>query len=75
MQCVDFRDPIRDELRGNSAGLTWAQLQERLRLPYDRPCPAFFAVIMDSRAPRNRPMQRIGWKRTLKFTRLLRAGQ
>jgi hypothetical protein len=39
MRYVDFRDSIRRELQRNSAGLTWAQLQGRLHLPYDRPCP------------------------------------
>ena len=35
---VDFRDRIRDELRRTPEGLTWAQLKDRLDLPYDRPC-------------------------------------
>lgn len=41
MRYDDFRDVIRKELRRNRAGLTWAQLRDRLRLPYDRPCPAW----------------------------------
>jgi hypothetical protein len=35
MRYVDFRDVIREELRQNPAGLTWAELKERLDLPYD----------------------------------------
>jgi hypothetical protein len=39
MRYTDYRDAIRKELRRNAAGLTWSQLQARLGLPYDRPCP------------------------------------
>jgi hypothetical protein len=39
MRYVDFRDIIQKELRKNPTGLTWAELKERLDLPYDRPCP------------------------------------
>ena len=38
---VEYSKAIRDELRRNSAGLTWSELRERLRLPYDSPCPAW----------------------------------
>lgn len=38
MRYVDFRDVIRNELRRNPDGLTWAQLRERLDLPYKSPC-------------------------------------
>ena len=41
MQYVDFRDVIKDELRRNPVGLTWAQLKENLELPYKRPCPTW----------------------------------
>jgi hypothetical protein len=41
MRYVDFRDAIEAELRRNADGLTWAQLKERLQLPYDRPCPTW----------------------------------
>jgi hypothetical protein len=41
MRYVDFRDIIQRELRKNPAGLTWAELRERLYLPYDRPCPTW----------------------------------
>ena len=34
----DFRDMIGTELRRTTTGLTWAQLQARLALPYARPC-------------------------------------
>jgi hypothetical protein len=39
MRYVDYRDSIRKELSKSSAGLTWAQLQSKLSLPYERPCP------------------------------------
>jgi hypothetical protein len=41
MRYAEFRDVIREELRRNPAGLTWVQLRDRLRLPYDRPCPTW----------------------------------
>jgi hypothetical protein len=41
MRYVDYRDAIRNELGRNIGGLTWSQLQERLGLPYDRPCPTW----------------------------------
>jgi hypothetical protein len=41
MRYVEYRDSIRNELRRNGAGLTWAELQGRLGLPYDRPCPTW----------------------------------
>ena len=36
---VEFRDAIKNELRRVPAGLTWADLKKRLKLPYDIPCP------------------------------------
>jgi hypothetical protein len=39
MRYQDFRDGIQEELRQNPAGLTWAELRERLDLPYRQPCP------------------------------------
>jgi hypothetical protein len=47
MRYADYRDAIRNALRSNAAGLTWSQLQERLRLPYDRPCPAWTRQLED----------------------------
>jgi hypothetical protein len=41
MRYVEFRDSIQHKLRRNVGGLTWAQLRERLGLPYDRPCPVW----------------------------------
>jgi hypothetical protein len=41
MRYVIFRDMIQKELIQNPAGLTWADLNERLDLPYGRPCPAW----------------------------------
>jgi len=45
MRYVDFRDAIREELLRQPAGLTWAELQQRLGLPYDRPCPSWVARL------------------------------
>ena len=41
MRYLDYRDAIRQELQRNAAGLTWSELQMRLDLPYDRPCPSW----------------------------------
>ena len=45
MRYDDFRDVIRRELRRTRPGLTWTQLRDRLKLPYDRPCPAWTARL------------------------------
>ena len=39
MRYEEFRDAIHDELHQSRAGLTWAQLRDRLDLPYQTPCP------------------------------------
>ena len=41
MSYVEFRNAIVRELRRNPEGLTWFQLQQRLNLPYGRPCPTW----------------------------------
>ena len=41
MRYADYRESIHRELRRNACGLTWAELQSKLDLPYDRPCPAW----------------------------------
>jgi hypothetical protein len=38
MRYVEFKDAIHRALRSEPEGLTWIQLQQRLELPYDRPC-------------------------------------
>lgn len=38
MRYVDFRDSIEKNLKKHPSGLTWKQLKERGRLPYDSPC-------------------------------------
>ena len=38
MSYVEFKKAIDRELRRRPEGLTWIQLQQRLNLPYDRPC-------------------------------------
>lgn len=39
MRYADFGRAIQEELLKNPAGLTWAELKERLDLPYKQPCP------------------------------------
>jgi hypothetical protein len=39
MRYVEFRNAIEEVLLENRAGLTWAELKERLNLPYKQPCP------------------------------------
>jgi len=34
-----FRDSIQAKLRERELGMTWRELKDDLRLPYDRPCP------------------------------------
>jgi len=55
MRYEEYRDAIRDELRRNPRGLTWAQLKDSLDLPYNVPCPDWTrrmeAEIGLSRAP------------------------
>jgi hypothetical protein len=47
MRYVDFRDSILRELQRHRTGLTWAQLQDRLALPYQRPCPTWTKQLED----------------------------
>jgi hypothetical protein len=41
MRYTEFRDALRKELPRHPGGLTWTELKERLRLPYERPCPTW----------------------------------
>ena len=41
MKYIDYRDAIQKILKRHADGLTWPQLQARLALPYDRPCPTW----------------------------------
>lgn len=41
MRYVDWRDAIRAELARAPQGLTWAELQARLKLPQARACPTW----------------------------------
>jgi hypothetical protein len=41
MRYVEFESVIWEELVQHPEGLTWAELRERLDLPYDRPCPTW----------------------------------
>ena len=48
MRYVDFRNAILRELRRKQSGLTWAELRDRLELPYDRPCPEWVRRMEES---------------------------
>jgi len=39
MKYLQYRNAIQGRLRKSGAGMTWLELKESLRLPYDRPCP------------------------------------
>ncbi len=39
MSYSEFRDVIRKQLVKDGSGLTWKELRDSLKLPYDRPCP------------------------------------
>jgi hypothetical protein len=39
MTYVAYKSAIANELKRHRAGRTWKELQSRLKLPYDRPCP------------------------------------
>ena len=41
MRYTEYRDAIRTALRRNGRGMTWPELRAGLRLPYERPCPAW----------------------------------
>lgn len=41
MRYAEFKDEIRAELQRTPDGLTWAELRDRLDLPYERPCPTW----------------------------------
>ena len=45
MRFVDFREGIFRELRLTPAGLTWREIQARLRLPYETPCPTWVSRL------------------------------
>jgi hypothetical protein len=45
MRYADFKTAIHRELRRNPRGLTWLQLQQRLSLPYDRPCATWTRML------------------------------
>lgn len=47
MRYVQFKDAIRAELQRHPQGLTWVELQQRLRLPYDRPCRTWTRKLED----------------------------
>jgi hypothetical protein len=47
MHYTDFKDAIHQELRRSPRGLTWVQLQERLNLPYDRPCQTWMNRLQE----------------------------
>jgi hypothetical protein len=61
MRYEDFKAAIREMLRDVREGLTWAELRDRCRLPYERPCPTWT----------RRLEQEIGLTRTRGFGRAL----
>jgi hypothetical protein len=45
MGYVEYRDAIQGKLNRHPTGLTWRELQTRLRLPYARPCPTWTKAL------------------------------
>jgi hypothetical protein len=45
MTYIEFRNRIQSALRRRPAGYTWAELRDRLDLPYDRPCPSWMKEL------------------------------
>jgi hypothetical protein len=46
MKYTEFRDVVMAELRRRS--MTWAELRDRLDLPYSRPCPEWVRKMEES---------------------------
>lgn len=47
MRYVEFHDAIRGHLTAHPEGATWAELRDRLALPYERACPNWTAHLED----------------------------
>ena len=47
MRYEEFKAAIRDELRRSPAGLTWRELRDRGKLPYERACPTWTKRLED----------------------------
>jgi hypothetical protein len=45
MRYADFKRAIHSRLLAEPSGMTWKQLKEDLRLPYDRPCPEWTRLL------------------------------
>lgn len=45
MRYEEFRDAVRDTLRCSREGLTWRELRDAARLPYERACPTWTARL------------------------------
>ena len=45
MRYLQFRALIHEELAQTPEGRTWAELRDRLNLPYDRPCQTWVARL------------------------------
>lgn len=41
MRYTEFRESIQSFLRKNPSGVTWMELRDALKLPYDRACPGW----------------------------------
>jgi hypothetical protein len=45
MRYVDFRDAIFKELKKNPKGMTWKELKNQLKLPYETPCQTWIGQL------------------------------
>lgn len=45
MRYAAFKGTIRKKLERTPQGMTWKELRERLKLPYERPCPAWVKAL------------------------------
>jgi hypothetical protein len=75
MRYVDFRDSICRELRRNRKGLTWPELRDRLRLPYQSPCSEWVKRMEDEDGLRRTPGSGRAYLWTIAPRRKRRAGR
>ena len=47
MRYLEYREVTRAELLTSREGLTWKQLREKTRLPYERPCATWTKSLED----------------------------
>jgi len=59
MRYKTFKELIQKELAKHPDGLTWVELQNKLNLPYDRPCQTWiYQMEQEIGLTRNRETQR-----------------